>query len=72
MPIDRMPKAGERLQLAGRAEPVTVLEVDGNIVVYDVWLPKYKEWNRCIARFDTNSTGKITYNVNLSFVKESQ
>jgi hypothetical protein len=72
MPIDRMPELGERLQLPGREEPVTVLEVDGNIVVYDVWLPMHNEWNRCIARFDTNSTGRITYNVNLSFVKETQ
>jgi hypothetical protein len=70
LPIGRMPKVGERLQLAGRTDPVTVLEVNGNIVVYDEWLPKYNEFNRCIARFDTNSTHRITYNVNLSFVKE--
>ena len=69
--IDRMPKVGETLQIAGRPEPVKVLEiVDENIVVYDHWLEKYEAWNRVIARFNTNSAGTIEWNPHLTIVTE--
>lgn len=64
-----MPRVGERLKITGRDQEVTVLEVDGSIVVYDQWLPEYKEWNRFIARFNENSAGKIDWNKNVTIVE---
>lgn len=68
--LTRMPKIGERLKLSPSGKEVTVLEVDGNIAIYDEWLPKHNEWNRLIARFDTNSDGNITWNENATIIEE--
>jgi hypothetical protein len=65
-----MPKVGEQLSLSPSGKEVTVLEADGNIVIYDEWLPDHNEWNRLIARFDTNSAGKIEWNKNATIIDE--